>query len=259
MTAYHTFNILDGKIVPDEGSNTTRIPGIWDCGDVLCQDWFASLMKETKDRSILDVGCRDGWWSLVFAQEKNNFVQAMDIESSPLRTVVKEMVSRPYHQFYRDSVYGVHQNGLLASNISTKERGGILTDLWVGNLLCHLHHPLLALRRLWQLTGDDCFIYLSIDQADADPTRPKDFYADWAEDCRPMWVGQDHYPFVIPFPAMQRLLDLAGFESAEQIGTYKERLDKVPADYSPCLAEKTNVVIRAKKNPTFVTSDPLTR
>lgn len=257
MTAYHTFNIADGKVVAWKSDQAIHIPGIWDCGDVLCQDWFAQLMADTVDRSILDVGCRDGWWSLVFAQAKNVPVQTMDIESPPLRTVVKELVAKPYDHFYHDSVYDIHQNGFLASNISTGERQGLSTDLWVGNLLCHLHHPLLALRRLWQLTGDDCFIYLSIDQAEAVPNRPKDFYADWAEDCRPLWVGQDHYPFVIPFPAMQRFLDLAGFKSGEVIGTYKEKLVNPPKDYSKCAEEKTNVVIRAKKDPNFHTLDPL--
>lgn len=225
---YHTFKITDGRIVSRD--EKMRLPGAWDTSDVMRKDWFNKIPGET----ILDAGCRDGWWSLLFEQT-GKATHAMDWDDLDRRRGVVKLVDANY-QFHHETIYN-------AASLKTK-----FDTVWISDVVCHLLNPVLALSQLRQITGD--YLYVGFDQCKVQG-QVSDHYGDWTSASPVMGLGIRSYPNLHTPESMERLLSIAGFTDMEMIGTYEVCIDQQPEHWTSA-TRRINHVMRAKPGDQFL-------
>ncbi len=225
---YHTFKIKDAHIVASD--EQTHSPGVWDTSDVMGKDWFNSIPGQT----ILDAGCRDGWWSLLFSQIGKE-TYAMDWDDLDRRREVVKLVDSNY-EFHHETIYN-------AASLKTK-----FDTVWISDVVCHLLNPVLALSQLRQITGD--YLYVGFDQCEVKGS-VTGHYGAWTPASPVMGLGIRSYPGLHTPQSMERLLNIAGFTDIEMIGDYRVTMDQKPEHWDSEL-ERVNNVMRAKPGSEFL-------
>jgi len=226
---YHRFEIKDRKLVNAGGE--VSMPGVWDTSDVMGKPWFLKLSGS----KILDAGCRDGWFSLMFSQ-MGCHASAMDWDDLPRRREVKALTDLDY-RFHHETIY-------LASNIPEK-----FDIVWISDVVCHLLNPIQALSQLRQVTQD--WIYVGFDRAEVSGELVT-HYGAWAKGSPVMALGFRDYPNLHTVESMARLLDIAGFTDMELVGDYTIKLDNVPDGWGDSKTSRVNHVMRAKPGSQFI-------
>jgi len=225
---YHTFRLNNLRIVSSGWS--IKFPGVWDTSDVIEKDWLQNM----PGKSIMDAGCRDGWWSLLFAQMGKD-AHAMDWDDLPRRRDIQSMV-RPDYQFHHETIYN-------AASLGTK-----FDTVWVSDVVCHLLNPVLALSQLRQITGE--YFYVGFDHCEVQG-QVSGHYGDWTSASPVMGLGIRSYPNLLTPESMERLLSISGFTDIEMIGTYEVCIDKKPEHWTSA-TKRTNHVMRAKPGGQFL-------
>lgn len=135
---YHTFYLSDDRNSVDswtfnEEGNNVLIKGQWDHNPIALD--LLSMMDFTGE-TVLDVGCADGFYSLL-AEKKGNFVTSMDLHDAYSRRYIFSHLNSK-NQFLHKSVYSLHQ----------------LDQMYdiaiIGDILLHLENPLGVLKILRQ-------------------------------------------------------------------------------------------------------------
>lgn len=226
---YHRFEIKNKQLVKANGEVT--MPGVWDTSDVMDKPW----MLELAGKRILDAGCRDGWFSLLFSQMGCR-TSAMDWDDLSRRREVKALTNLDY-TFYHETIY-------LASNIPDK-----FDVVWISDVVCHLLNPVLALSQLRQVSRE--WIYVGFDEAKV-TGELVDHYGAWAKESPVMALGQRDYPNLHTIESMTRLLEIAGFVDVEKVGDYTIKLDMVPDGWGDSKTTRVNHVLRARPGDQFI-------
>lgn len=226
---YHRFEIKNRKLVKAGGE--VSMPGVWDTSNVIDQPWLADLAG----KKILDAGCRDGWFSLLFSQMGCN-VSAMDWDDLSRRREVKELTGLDY-TFYHETLY---QASLIVDEFDV---------VWISDVVCHLLNPVLALSQLRQKTRG--WIYVGFDHTEV-AGELVDHYGGWAKDSPVMALGGRDYPNLHTIESMTRLLEIAGFTDVERVGNYTIKLDTAPSDWGESKTTRVNHVLKARPGGQFI-------
>lgn len=117
---YHVFRLPDGRMTP----------GQWDLNQA-AYDIRRYVCKRMNGRSVLDVGCRDGWYSLLFASNGAR-VTALDIEDRAARRMMAPGV--PF----------MHRNVYYLRHDEARQYDYCFTS----DMLIHCEHPMLAIRAM---------------------------------------------------------------------------------------------------------------
>lgn len=138
-------------------------------------------------KSILDIGCRDGWYSVQFAKLGAKST-GLDVDDTPHR--------RQAHEALGLSIPFIHKN--LFDVEGSWDCG------FIGDLLCHLENPLGALRSLHPVIQERLYVCESIDSLGLYP------------------LMSPHVPLCLwkfNVSGLSGLLHLAGWKHVNQIGT----------------------------------------
>lgn len=209
---YHGFDI------PSCGIKTR---GQWNHGV------FESLFRKhirVQDKSVLDVACRDGWYSLLFESMGASSVTAMDIDDRKARQYVFGKVGTRV-KFQHRNVY------TLANNPAPVKAQVVFT----GDLLCHLYHPVLALQGMHNACEEVCYMACDVSSKTE--------------------VGNSGYPGKWTKEDLRRLLRIAQFERVEELASFSLTGDywKQKGGYF----KRNLVLLRCERNPDFVLPEPL--
>lgn len=134
---YHTFDLPDG----------THIKGVWDHRPVM--HYYEKL--EVKGQTLLDAGCRDGYFSWLF-EKMGAEVTGLDIIDRPMRRLLQSK--------YGAKMKFLHKNILELAQIEAKQ----WDTVFCSDVLQHLESPLAGLRALHHQCKKR--IYLIVDNHD---------------------------------------------------------------------------------------------
>ena len=152
---YHTFYFDKNKRTIDlwdfqEDGNDTLIYGHWN-HNKLIGDIKSSLNFTNK--TVLDVACRDGFYSYVAEQQKNT-VTGVDFDNREARKFT--------HEFLNSKVEFIHDN--IHAMYKWDRKFDILI---VGDVLVHLENPFGVLKMLRNLTKERIIIISDYYESDA--------------------------------------------------------------------------------------------
>jgi len=209
---YHTFQI------PEKGIN---VIGQWNHYPV--KDLLAKHLN-VQGEVVLDVACRDGWYSLLFEQLGALGVTAIDIEDREARRWIFEKLNSKV-AFNKANVYILVE----------PEHSQIADVVFTGDLLCHLYYPLRALEGMHNVCRKRCYFVCDV----------------WPY----TEVVTADYPNKWSAADMVRLFRLAQFTQITELASFK--LDSAYWRSKGCLPTRSLVLYRCERNPDFVPPPPM--
>ena len=210
---YHTFNILSHHInftgqwnhYPNKGLLSNHLAGV-------------------KGKSVLEVACRDGWYSLLFEELGASDVHAIDVEDRDARRYVWNKVGTKA-TFSKRNVY------TLADMPAPLQAQVVFT----GDLLCHLSYPLRALEGLHNACTEAC--YLVCDVWPRTEVLTPDYPNRWTES------------------DLIKLMRLAQFDKIDKLCEFTLHSDYWKS--KGCLPSRNLSLFRCERNPNFVPPTPM--
>jgi 2-polyprenyl-3-methyl-5-hydroxy-6-metoxy-1,4-benzoquinol methylase len=206
---YHTFYLGDTKTSVDkwtfdEENNDVLIKGQWDHNPIALD--LLNLMDFT-GQTVLDVGCADGYYSLL-AEKKGNFVTSMDLYDSYARRYVFSHLNSK-NNFLHKNVYSLHQ-------IDQMFDVGM-----IGDILLHLENPLGVLKMLRQKLNKKIFLV-----------------SDFIDGGGKSYIEIQnivHTPFRFTIESLETMLKIAGFKNINFVKSL--HIKSTTSKYSYCNRE----------------------
>lgn len=133
---YHTFILPDGR----------RFEGQWDLNPTVSKLEQINVAGKT----VLDVACRDGWYSYHFEKRGAKKVFGMDIDDRQAR--------RFTHDAFKSSVWFMHRNAYSLKEANEKS----FDVVFAGDILCHVDNPLGLLKRIHHVTKERFYLVADV-------------------------------------------------------------------------------------------------
>ena len=139
MQNYHTFYLNEDKRSIEKWDfdkiNPIHLIGDYD-HNLIASELLSTLSNIATDKSIIDVGCRDGFYSFLFEKMSNN-VTSLDTDNRETRQYV--------HNFLNSKSNFIHSNiyNIIDWDINIK-----YDIVFISDLLVHLENPIGALKLL---------------------------------------------------------------------------------------------------------------
>jgi len=194
---YHTFYLKNDqgvmKQVTEKESADIVFDGEWNHNQA--RETITEQMAETKGKSLADIGCLDGFFSLLF-QDLGAHVTAVDIVDRQHREIIYSLLGKRC-DFRHANVYQLDK------------ACGVFDYIWMTDCICHLDNPLLALKILRRSCR--CKIFVGIDRFSHEELRGASYYVGDLKDNSILYYLNDFYTFLFSENAMKRILNDCGF------------------------------------------------
>lgn len=199
---YHTFNIPEKNI---------NIEGQWDLNPTV-----HNLQKiNVAGKTLLDVACRDGWYSYFFEKQGAN-VSCLDVDNRRARKYI--------HNIINSRVIFYHCNGY---SINNQFPARAFDVTFAGDVLCHVQDPIRFLRNIHHVTKEHFYIVADV----------------WPK--FEMWYGG--YPWKFSQAELLICLRMAGFKNVTVIDKYQ--INGAYWKRRGCQSVRDVVLVKCEANP----------
>jgi len=214
MHNYHTFYLNEDKRSIEkwdfDKTNPIHLIGDYD-HNLIASELLSTLSNIATDKSIIDVGCRDGFYSFLFEKISNN-VTSLDIDNRETRQYV--------HNFLNSKSKFIHSNiyNIIDWDINIK-----YDIVFISDLLVHLENPIGALKLLHTICKEKIIILSDFfDDSSYDETCLKKsiYFNDDLIGNGNIAVGHMFYPWIFSKRSLISLLKITGFGNIKVIDTF---------------------------------------
>jgi SAM-dependent methyltransferase len=212
MIHYHTYYLDQNKRSIDQWdfnvNNLIKLIGDYD-HNLIASD-LVKILNSYTNKTVVDVGCRDGFYSFVF-EKLGNKVCSVDIDNTKARQYV--------HNFLNSTTTFIHDNIYNIINWSD-----IKFDIvFVGDLLVHLENPLGAMRILHTICKERLLIMTDFYNESDDYTDINNHFhynTDIIGNGR-IGLGHINLPWLFSKTAFNTMLRMSGFDEIKILNEFK--------------------------------------
>lgn len=246
MNSYHTYYLSTEKSSVElwdfNTKNEIQIIGEYDHNGVAND--FLSTVKNITNKSVIDIGCRDGYYSFLFEKLGNN-VTSMDIDDTEVRRYVTS--------FLNSNVSFIHENVYSIINWESDVKYDIV---FVGDLLVHLENPLGALKLFHTICNEKLLILTDYYEDDISTNIQTTYsYNEDLQSNGSMSHGHLMYPWLFSKKALFSILHTCGYGDIKILGEYdipSKNIKSIPLNES--FTRKTILIEACPLQNTFLSN-----
>ena len=214
MINYHTYYLDENKKSIEkwdfDKNNSIHLVGDYN-HNLIANELLSNLYKFATGKSVIDVGCRDGFYSFLFEKVANT-VTSLDIDNRETRQYV--------HNFLNSKSNFIHSNIYDIINWDNNIKYDIV---FISDLLVHLENPIGAFKLLHTICKEKIVIvsdFFDDSTYDINNVRKNIYFNDDLVGNGTISVGHIYFPWVFSIKSLFSLLKITGFGDIKVIGEY---------------------------------------
>ena len=214
MINYHTYYLDENKKSIEkwdfDKNNSIHLVGDYN-HNLIANELLSNLSKFATGKSVIDVGCRDGFYSFLFEKVANT-VTSLDIDNRETRQYV--------HNFLNSKSNFIHSNIYDIINWDNNIKYDIV---FISDLLVHLENPIGAFKLLHTICKEKIVIvsdFFDDSTYDINNVRKNIYFNDDLVGNGTISVGHIYFPWVFSIKSLFSLLKITGFGDIKVIGEY---------------------------------------
>ena len=214
MINYHTYYLDENKKSIEkwdfDKNNSIHLVGDYN-HNLIANELLSNLSKFATGKSVIDVGCRDGFYSFLFEKVANT-VTSLDIDNRETRQYV--------HNFLNSKSNFIHSNIYDIINWDDNIKYDIV---FISDLLVHLENPIGAFKLLHTICKEKIVIvsdFFDDSTYDINNVRKNIYFNDDLVGNGTISVGHIYFPWVFSIKSLFSLLKITGFGDIKVIGEY---------------------------------------
>lgn len=214
MINYHTYYLDENKKSIEkwdfDKNNSIHLVGDYN-HNLIANELLLNLSKFATGKSVIDVGCRDGFYSFLF-EKVTNTVTSLDIDDRETRQYV--------HNFLNSKSNFIHSNIYDIINWDDNIKYDIV---FISDLLVHLENPIGAFKLLHTICKEKIVIisdFFDDSTYDINNVKKNIYFNDDLVGNGTISVGHIYFPWVFSIKSLFSLLKITGFGDIKVIGEY---------------------------------------
>lgn len=214
MINYHTYYLDENKKSIEkwdfDKNNPIQLIGDYD-HNLIANELLLSLSKIATGKDVIDIGCRDGFYSFLFEKIANT-VTSLDLDNRETRRYV--------HSFLNSKSKFIHSNIYDIINWDNNVKYDVV---FIADLLVHLENPIGAFKLLHTICKEKIIIvsdFFDDSTYDVNNLRKNIYFNDHLIGNGTISVGHMFFPWVFSIKSLFSLLKMTGFGDIKIIDTY---------------------------------------